>query len=90
MNISDENKAKTQALSYLFETEPPHDEHGTHSRPPPFAVHPQEGRRGARSAFSFENFKKGVSNFRRSRDEETQTKRHTFGARSILPNRLKD
>src|SRR4051812_21158226 len=45
---------------------------------------------GARSAFSFGNFKKWSLNFMRSRDEEMQTKRHTFGAHSILPNRLKD
>src|SRR5438270_8305018 len=29
-------------------------------------------------------------NFMWSREEEMQTKRHTFSARSMLPNRLKD
>src|SRR5438270_12359113 len=46
-----------------------------------------EGVRGRRFRLEIQ---KWSLNFMRSRDEEMQTKRHTFGARSILPNRLKD
>src|SRR3954463_10044331 len=75
MNISDENKAKTQALSYLFETEPPHDEHGTHSAllHSPSTHNRAEGVRGRRYRLEIQNWS---LNFRRSRDEEMQTKRH--------------
>src|SRR3954454_15682554 len=46
-----------------------------------------EGVRGRRFRLEIQ---KWSLNFMRSRDEEMQTKRHTFGAHSILPNRLKD
>src|SRR5438046_392172 len=81
-------KRKTQALSYLFETEPPHDEHGTHSAllHSPSTHNRAEGVRGRRYRLEIQ---KWSLNFMRSRDEEMQMKRHTFGAHSILPNRLK-
>src|SRR5438874_12360607 len=45
-----------------------------------------EGVRGRRYRLEIQNWS---LNFRRSRDEEMQTKRH-ISAHSILPNRLKD
>src|SRR3954462_503143 len=70
-------KRKTQALSYLFETEPPHDEHGIHSAlvHSPSTHNRAEGVRGRRFRLEIQ---KWSLNFMRSRDEVMQTKRHTF------------